>query len=55
MADVVKGLTHLAVNQACASSILVIRPKLTENAPIIWTKLGRKMGDFLFLVVKQNI
>ena len=27
MADVVKGLTHLAVNQAFVSSSLIIRPK----------------------------
>lgn len=28
MADVVKWLTHLAVNQAFVSSILIIRPSL---------------------------
>ena len=34
MAVVVKGLTHLAVNQACASSILVNRPTSYEQALI---------------------
>ncbi len=28
MADMVKWLTHLTVNQACVSSILIIRPRL---------------------------
>ena len=31
MADVVKGLTHLAVNQAFVSSSLIIRPKLKKR------------------------
>ena len=31
------------------------KSRMNENAPIIWTKLGRKMGDFLFLVVKAYI
>ena len=30
MADVVKGLTHLAVNQAFVSSSLIIRPTTVE-------------------------
>ena len=30
MADVVKGLTHLAVNQAFVSSSLIIRPILSK-------------------------
>ena len=38
MADVVKGLTHLAVNQAFVSSSLIIRP--------IQAKLNQFVGSF---------
>ena len=43
MADVVKGLTHLAVNQAFVSSSLINRPKHAIHGT-------RKPGSFLLFI-----
>ena len=57
MADVVKGLTHLAVNQAFVSSSLIIRPRLVINsssriAVFIFNKIDF-CRIYLFIVVKS--
>ena len=49
MADVVKGLTHLAVNQAFVSSSLIIRPRIVKNGLIL------KSGLFLFKIFYNRI
>ena len=46
MADVVKGLTHLAVNQAFVSSSLIIRPKQKKIEPMLST------GSFLIYLIR---
>ena len=48
MADVVKGLTHLAVNQAFVSSSLIIRPrklKLPGNPGFFTYKKSTALRD----------